>query len=41
MEIIYNINRAKKFYQEVNSKRKEIKPQTLPLRNKEGNTVSN
>jgi hypothetical protein len=31
MEIAYNNNEAKKFYQEVNSIRKGFKPQTLHI----------
>ena len=34
-------NEAKKFYQEMNSIRKGFKPQTLLIRNKESNIVSN
>ena len=41
MEIAYNNSPTKKFYQEVNSKRKEFKPQTLLIRDREGNIVSN
>ena len=41
MEIAYNNNEAKKFYQEVNSIRKGFKPYTLLITDKEVNTVSN
>jgi hypothetical protein len=41
MELAFNINKAKKFYREVNNKRKRLKPQTLLFRNKEGNTARN
>ena len=41
MEIYYNNNEAKKFYQEMNSIRKGFKPQTLLFRDKEVNIVSN
>jgi hypothetical protein len=41
METAYNNNEAKKFYQEVSSIRKGFKPQTLLIRDKAGNTVSN
>jgi hypothetical protein len=41
MEIAYNNNPAKKFHQAVNSIKKDCKPQTLPIRNKDGNIVSN
>ena len=40
MEIAYNNNDAKKFYKKVNSVRKGFKPQTLLIRDKEGNIVS-
>jgi len=41
MEIAYNNNEAKIFfYQEVNSIRKGIQPQTLLITDKEGNIVS-
>jgi hypothetical protein len=32
MEITYNNNEAKKFYQKVNSRRKGFKPQTFLIR---------
>ena len=41
MEIAYHNNEAKKIYQEVNSIRKEFKPQTLLIRDRQGNVVSN
>lgn len=41
MEIAYNNNPTNKFYQEVNNIRKEFKPQTLLIRDKEANIVSN
>ena len=41
IEIAYNNNESKKFYREVNSVVKEFKPQTLLIRGKESNTVSN
>jgi len=41
METAYNNNEAKKFYQEVNSIRKVLKWQTLPITDKEVNTLSN
>jgi len=40
-EIAYNNNEAKKHYQEVNSIVKEFKRQTLLIRGKEDNIVSN
>jgi len=40
-EIADDNNEAKKLYQEVNSIRKGFKPQTLLIRNKESNIVSN
>jgi len=40
MEIAYNFNDAKKFYQEVNSTRKRLISQTLLIRDKEGNITS-
>ena len=41
MQIAYNNNEIKKPYQEVNSIRKGFKPQTLLIRDKEHNIVSN
>jgi hypothetical protein len=41
IEITYNNNETKKFYQEVNSIVKEFKRQTLLVRGKEDNIVSN
>jgi hypothetical protein len=41
IEVAYNNSEAKKFYQEVNSIVKEFKPQTLLIRGKESNVVSN
>ena len=41
METAYNKNEAKKFYQEVNSIRKGLKLQILPITDREVNTVSN
>ena len=41
MEIAYHNNEAKKIYQEVNSIRKEFKPQTLLIRDKVCDIVSN
>jgi len=41
MEIIYNKNKAKKFYLEMKTTRKGFKPQTLLIRHKEGKIVSN
>jgi hypothetical protein len=41
METAYNNNEAKKFYQEVNSIRKGFKTQTLLIRDKAGNIISN
>ena len=41
MEIAYTDNEAKKFYGKVNSIRKGFKPQTLLIRDKERNIVSN
>jgi hypothetical protein len=38
IEIAYNNNEAKKFYQEANSIVKEFKPQTLLNRGKEDNS---
>jgi hypothetical protein len=35
MEIVYNENKAKNFYQEVNSTSKGFKPQNLMIRDKE------
>jgi hypothetical protein len=40
MEIAYNINYAKKFYQELNRIRKGLISQTLLIRDKEGNIAS-
>jgi hypothetical protein len=37
MEIAYNNNEARKFYQEVNSRRKGVKLQTLPTTDKKAN----
>ena len=41
VEIAYDNNEGKKFNQEMNSIRKGIKPQTLLIRDREGNIVSN
>jgi len=41
MEIVYHNNEAKRIYQEVNSIRKGFKPQTLLIRDKVGDIVSN
>ena len=41
MEIAYNNNEAKKFYQEVKSIRKGCQQQMLLIRDKEGNRVNN
>jgi hypothetical protein len=41
METAYNNNEATKLYQEVNSIRKRLKLQTLPITDKEVNIVSN
>jgi hypothetical protein len=41
MEIAYNNNPTKIFYQEANNIRREFKPQTLLIRDEEGNIVSN
>jgi nitric oxide synthase oxygenase domain/subunit len=41
MEIAYNNNEAKKFYQEVKSIRKGCHKQMLLIRDKEGNRVNN
>jgi hypothetical protein len=41
MEIAYTDSEAKKFYQKVNSIRNGLKPQTLLIRDKERNIVSN
>jgi hypothetical protein len=41
IEIAYNNNEAKTFYQEVNSIIEEFKPQTLLIRGKEDNIVRN
>ena len=40
MEIAYSNNEVKKFCHEVNSVRKVFTPQSLPIRDKEGNMVS-
>ena len=41
MEIAYNNNEAKKYYQEMNSIWERCRPQTILIRDKGGNTVSN
>jgi hypothetical protein len=41
MDIAYKNNEANKFYQEVGNIRKGFKPQTLLIRDKEGDIVSN
>jgi len=41
MEIAYDNNEAKRIYQEVKSVRKGFQPQTLLIRDKVGDTVSN
>jgi hypothetical protein len=41
MDIAYNNNESKKFYQEVTSRRKGFKPQILLIIDMEGNIMSN